>query len=73
MKKGYPSAFIVTNTMHQKEGGRQLTLITDGDGVHHTGGMHDGVKPESTRHLLLCEVRTSHMNHDFSVQLHETI
>jgi len=48
-------------------------LITDGDGIHHTGGMSDGVKPESTRHLLLGEVRTSHVNHDFPVRLHETI
>jgi len=63
----------VTNTIHQKEGGRQLTLITDGDGIHHTGGMSDGVKPESTRHLLLGEAHTSHVNHDFPVQLHKTI
>ena len=35
--------------------------------------MRDGVKPESTRHLLLGEVRTSHMNHDFPVRLHKTI
>jgi hypothetical protein len=59
--------------MHQKEGGCQLTLITDGDGVHHTGGMRDGIKPESTRHLPLGEVRTSHVNLDFPVRLHKTI
>ena len=59
--------------MHQKERGCQLTLIADGDGVHHAGGMRDGIKPESTRHLLLGEIRTSHVNHDFPVRLHETI
>ena len=49
--------------MHQKEGGRQPTVITDGDGVHHTRGVGNSIEPKCPRHLFLCDVRACHVNH----------
>ncbi len=68
-----PCALVVTDSVNQKKGGRQETGVFARDCVHHPSRVCDGIKPESSGHLLLGEVGPSHVNHYFPMRLDETV
>ncbi len=68
-----PSTNIVADPVNQHEGQSKMVFELPRNCIHHPGCVGDGVEPEVARHLLLSQVRPSHVNHGFLVGFNQTI
>ncbi len=72
-EKWNPRALIMANTMNEQERRSNTTVDLTGNCIHHGGGVDDGIKPESPRHLLFGKICTCHVNHDLPMGFNKTI
>ena len=72
-KERDPRALIVTDTVIQEKGGSKLIVNFARYHVHHPSSMSDGKEPKGSQHLLFCEVRMGHMDHDLPMRFNEAV
>ena len=72
-EKWNPRALIMANTMNEQDRRSNTTVDLTGNCIHHGGGVDDGIKPESPRHLLFGKLGTCHVNHDVPMGFNKTI
>ena len=51
-EKWNPHALIMANTMNKQERRSNTAVDLARNRIHHVGGVDNGIKPESSRHLL---------------------
>ena len=59
--------------MDEQEGGSEFATITARNHIHHSCRVFDGIVPEGAGHLLLREVGSRHVNHNFPIGLDESV
>ena len=64
---------IRAHTMDEHEGGSEFATITARNHIHHSCRVFDGIVPEGAGHLILREVGSQHVNHNFSMGLDESV
>ena len=72
-EKWNPRLLIMTNTMNEQERRSNTSVDLTGNCIHHAGGVDDGMKPESLRHLFFGKIGTCHVNHDLPMGFNKTI
>ncbi len=72
-EKSNPRSLIMVNTMNKQERRSNKSVDLTRNHIHHVGGVDDGIKPESLRHLLFGKIGTCHVNHDLPMGFNKTI
>ena len=72
-EKWNPRALIMANTMNEQERRSNTSVDLTGNRIHHAGGVDNGIKPESLRHLLFGKIGACHVNHDLPMGFNKTI
>ena len=72
-EKWNPRALIMANTVNEQERRSRTFVYLTGNRIHHAGGVDNGIKPESSRHLLFGKIGACHVNHDLPMGFNKTI
>ena len=72
-EKWNPRSLIMANTMNKQERRSNMSVDLTRNRIHHAGGVDDGIKPESSRHLLFGKIGACNVNHDPPMGFNKTI